>query len=81
LGLLLEAGRGIAKDEGEAARLYRLAADQGNPLGQAYLAVMVEHGRGVPQNDAQARQLYRLAAAQGNALARAALRRLGETAP
>jgi TPR repeat protein len=39
LGIFYEQGRGgLPKDEREAARLYKLAADQGNASAQARLA-------------------------------------------
>src|SRR5262249_20999273 len=61
----------------EAARLYRLAADQRSPRGQVYLAYMYEHGRGGLARDVnEAIRLYRLAAEQGSAPARSALERL-----
>jgi TPR repeat protein len=62
---------GLTKDEREAARLYKLAADQGNALGQANLGFFYESGRGgLAKNVAEAKRLYELAADQGNAWAR-----------
>jgi TPR repeat protein len=59
---------GQQKDEREAARLYRLAADQGNAEAQAMLGLFYEQGRGGLSKDArEAARLYRLAADQGNA--------------
>ena len=55
-------GRG---DYAEAARQYRMAADQGFAAGQVGLAFMYEQGRGVPQNDAEAVRWFRMAADQG----------------
>ena len=49
----------------EAARWYRLAADQGFARAQFNLGVMYATGRGVPQDDAEAVRWYRLAADQG----------------
>jgi TPR repeat protein len=55
-------------DDREAARLYKLAADQGNALAQVSLAAFYETGRGgLPKDDREAARLYRLAADQGNA--------------
>jgi len=48
-------------------RLYRLAAEQGNALGQYRLGLMYSVGEGVPLDDEEAVRLYRLAAEQGNA--------------
>ena len=61
-------GRGVPKDDREAARLYGLAADQGNALAQVSLGVFYENGRGgLPSDDREAARLYKLAADQGNA--------------
>jgi len=62
-------GQGVLLDEAEAARWYRLAADQGYAGAQNNLGVMYQNGTGVPQDDAEALRLYRLAADQGNARA------------
>jgi uncharacterized caspase-like protein len=73
-----ETGRGgLAKDEREAARLYRLSANQGNADAQYNLAIYHESGRGgLPKNLREARRLYRLAADQGHILAKVATNRL-----
>jgi TPR repeat protein len=70
-------GRGVAKDDQEAVRLFKLAADQGNASGQYSLGFMYLNGRGVAKDDQEAVRLYKLAADQGNADAQAALKRLG----
>ena len=57
----------MSPDDGEAARWYRLAADQGHAGAQSNLGVMYRYGRGVPQDDSEARRWYRLAADQGHA--------------
>jgi TPR repeat protein len=62
----------------EAARLYKLAADQGNAGAQSNLGFFYEQGRGgLQKDDREAARLYKLAADQGNAYAQAALKRLG----
>ena len=62
--------RGLTKEEGEAARLYRLAAEQGNAEAQTTLARFYETGRGgLAKDEPEAARLYRLAADQGNAYA------------
>jgi hypothetical protein len=48
-------------------RLYRIAAEQGDYIGQLRLGGMFEHGQGVAQDIAEAIRWYRLAAAQGDA--------------
>jgi TPR repeat protein len=68
LGLLYEMGRGgFPQSDTEAARWYRLAAEQGDSAGQTMLGVMYSQGRGVPQNDTEASRLFQLAADQGSA--------------
>jgi TPR repeat protein len=63
-------------DDREAARLYKLAADQGNAGGQANLGLLYEEGRGgLPENDREAARLFKLAADQGDARAQDALTR------
>ena len=46
-------GKGIAKNDVEAARWYRLAAEQGYAPAQATLGLLYFQGVGVPQNDAE----------------------------
>jgi TPR repeat protein len=65
---------GQPKDDREAARLFRLAADKGDAAAQANLGVFYEHGRGgLAKDDREAARLYRLAADQGNAKGQASL--------
>jgi TPR repeat protein len=55
-------------DDREAARLYKLAADQGNADALVNLGTFYEQGRGgLSQNDRVAARLYKLAADRGNA--------------
>ena len=53
LGVLYEGGRGgLAKNDHEAARLFKLAADQGNAVAQYILGVFYESDRGgLAKND------------------------------
>lgn len=60
-------GRGVAQDYVEAARLYRIAAEQGDARAQLKLGFMFTNGQGVAQDPAEAARWYRLAAEQGNA--------------
>jgi len=73
LGVMYATGRGVAKDDTEAARLYRLAADQGHAGGQFNLGWMYANGKGVAKDDAEAVRLFRLAADQGQAEAQSNL--------
>ncbi len=52
-------------DLSTAARLYRVAAEQGHAQAQISLGMMYAFGRGVTRNANEAVKLYRLAAAQG----------------
>ncbi len=56
----------MARDDREAAKWYRLAADQGNVKAQTSLGFMYEKGEGVPQDYAKSLIWYRLAAQQGS---------------
>ena len=69
--VMYEHGTGVQQDHAESARLYRLAADQGEARAQFNLALMYEDGTGVPQDHAEAARLYRLAADLGHAGAQA----------
>jgi putative ABC transport system substrate-binding protein len=63
---MYETGRGgLPLDEAEAARLYRLAAEQGHPNAQNRLAMFYELGRGgVTKDLGEAIRLYKRAAGQ-----------------
>ena len=65
LRAMYDNGAGVPQDHGEAARLYRLAADQGLANAQYNLAVMFYNGTGVPQDHAEAARLLKLACDQG----------------
>jgi TPR repeat protein len=59
------------------ARLFKLAADQGELRGQYNLGVCYERGcGGLAKNIEKAVRLYRLSADQGNAQARKKLRQI-----
>jgi TPR repeat protein len=83
LGVFYEKGRGeLPKDDREAARLHKLAADQGLSLAQYDLGVLYEKGRGgLAKDPHEAARLYKLAADQGHPLARAALQALSRPPP
>ena len=65
MGLLYANGFGVALNDDEALKWYRLAADQGHAEAQCNLGVMHANGWGVPMDDAEAFKWYRLAAEQG----------------
>ena len=68
---------GLAKNDREAVRLYKLAADQGNAGGQTGLGFFYETGRGgLAKDDREATRLFKLSADQGNEYAQAALKRM-----
>jgi TPR repeat protein len=70
LGIAFALGRDVERDDGFAARLFRLAADYGSPHGQYELAAFVREGRGgLPRDPQEAVRLLRLAAGQDYALA------------
>ena len=56
---------GVPEDHVEAARWYRMAAEQGDVQAQFNLAEMYSTGEGVPEDDAEAARWYRMAAEQG----------------
>jgi TPR repeat protein len=61
---------GATRDPGEAARLFRLAADQGHAEAQVYLGMVLYHeGEGVHghRDPGEAARYFRLAANQGHA--------------
>src|ERR1035441_8676428 len=60
---------GVLKDEAEAVRWYRKAAEQGVAYAQSDLGVMYATGRGVPKDEAEAARWYRKAAEQEDATA------------
>ena len=62
-------GEGVPKDDADAVRWYRLAAEQGLANAQFNLGVTYANGRGVLKDDADAVRWYRLAAEQGHAIA------------
>ena len=69
VGVLYEIGRGVAKDEAQAAKWYRKAAVQGVAEAQFNLALLYKGGRGVPKDLTEASNWMRKSADQGNAKA------------
>ena len=66
LGVVYAKGRGVAQDYVEAAKWYRLAANQGHATAQYSLGLLYATGQGVPQDYVEAAKWYRLAADQGD---------------
>jgi TPR repeat protein len=73
LGLAYKNGWGVAKDDAEAVRWSRAAAEEGHAGAQSDLGWMYEHGRGVPRDDVEAVRWFREAAEQGDASAQYSL--------
>ena len=68
---MYDLGMGVPQDHAEAARLHRLAADQGSAKWalqpwHCNLGVMSMAGTGFPQDRIEAVRLHRLAADQGH---------------
>jgi TPR repeat protein len=63
---MFDFGQGVAKDDAEAVRWYRLAAAQGHAGAQFNLGNMFAKGRCVAKDDAEAVRWWCLAAAQGH---------------
>lgn len=66
LGQMLLAGDGVPRDENEAIRLFRMAAESGNARGQFALGKAHDDGQGVVRNPSEALRLYKAAAEAGN---------------
>jgi dienelactone hydrolase len=64
LARALRDGENTPRDDVYAARLFRVAAERGNPRGQFWLAQMLQEGRGVPQDQQAALLQLRLAVDQ-----------------
>jgi TPR repeat protein len=77
LGQFYRQGNGVPQDNTEAARWFRLAADQGEATAQGNLGALYHAGIGVPQDNAEAARWFRLAADQGHPNALAAIADLG----
>lgn len=65
--LFFAGGEFVPKDEAEAERWYRKAAQQGYMPAQFTLGVMYADGRGVPKDEVEATKWFRKAAEQGHA--------------
>jgi TPR repeat protein len=67
LGVIYLTGDGVPKDDVEAVKWLRMAANQDNPVAERYLAEMYFKGRGVPADNEEAAKWLRMAAEQGDA--------------
>ena len=66
LGIMHDMGEGVPQSSEEAAKWYRLSAEQGHADAQNNLGVMLENGEGVARNYEEAMKWYRKAAESGN---------------
>ena len=66
LGNCFDMGDGVAQDDAEAFRFYKLAADQGHTEAENNLGWMYAHGRGVALDVAEAIRWFERAAAKGD---------------
>jgi TPR repeat protein len=73
-------GEGVGRDLKEAAKWYRLAADQGQVVALNALGIMYATGEGVGADAAEAEKLFRQAAAQGDEQAKGNLEILARQA-
>ena len=73
-----EHGEGVRRDPVRAARLYCLAAREGDAESQYSLGWMYANGRGVPRDDASAALYFAMASAQGHSHAQGMLRQVGD---
>jgi len=62
-------GQGVPKDDAQAIKWFREAADQGNATAQGVVGNMYLKGQGVPQDYVEAAKWFRKAADQGEAAA------------
>ena len=67
LGRFYLTGTAVPKDKREAAKWFRMAANQGVARAQYKLGVMYFNAQGVPQDSVEGERLLRLAADQGHA--------------
>jgi TPR repeat protein len=73
LGRMYEMGIGVHKDNIEAVKWFRKAAEQGYAVAQFNLGLMYGNGMGVDKDEREAVQWFRKAAEQGNAAAQKTL--------
>jgi TPR repeat protein len=76
LGLMYLYGKGVARDYGEAKRLFERGIALGEPSTMNGLGVMYHEGDGVPRDARIARQWFEKAAALGDPQAKMNLREM-----
>ena len=69
IGMMYDAGKGVAQDPAVAASWYRKAARQNHPLAQVYLGALLYSGQGVKQDFAEAARWFQTPADNGDDLA------------
>ena len=69
LGYLTAAGEGVPEDDGEALRLFALAAEEGDAVISHHVGAILDRGGLVPPDAAGAVRWYRRAAEEGIARA------------
>lgn len=65
IGLMYHQGKGVAEDDSEAVKYFRLAANRGHEIAQAYLGDMFYTGSGTRKNLKAALRFYKLSAEKG----------------
>jgi len=73
LGLCYDKGQGVAQDEVEGAKWFRIAAEHNDAEAQSHLGYCYAHGYGVTTDEVEAVKWYRKAAEQNNAVAQSSL--------
>ncbi len=81
IGLMYELGRGVAKNETEAARWYEKSAEQGFPDGEVNLGYLLALGKGVKRDYGKAAEWFRHAAEGGYLEGKSSLAWLLATCP
>jgi TPR repeat protein len=67
-GICLQNGSGVDKDEGGAARQFKMSTDQGNPRGMSKYVLCLANGRGTDQDETAVIRYVKMGAALGNPL-------------
>ncbi len=73
LGLRFERGEGVAKDEVEAVRWFKNAAESGHGSGMFNFGLALSEGRGVEKDEVEAVRWFRRSAEAGDALGKGSL--------